>query len=85
MGAARRVQASFSNYGACVDLFAPGVNVRSAHLGTGTVSMSGTSMACPLAAGAAALYFAEHSAADGAAAVAGLVASARAGALSERG
>lgn len=50
-------RASFSNYGACVDIFAPGVSVRAAnHLSnTGTTLLSGTSMACPHVSGAAAL------------------------------
>ena len=47
------VRATFSNYGACVDIFAPGVNIRSAsHKKTeGSVVYSGTSMAAPLVGG----------------------------------
>ncbi|WP_431944489.1 S8 family peptidase [Actinacidiphila sp. bgisy167] len=48
--------ASFSNWGDCVDISAPGTNITSAALGGGLVSMSGTSMAAPHVTGVAALY-----------------------------
>jgi subtilisin family serine protease len=53
-------QASFSNYGSVVDLYAPGVNITSSWNNGGTNTISGTSMATPHVVGAAALYLASH-------------------------
>jgi subtilisin family serine protease len=51
-------KASWSNYGNCVDFFAPGVSITSAWYtnDTATNTISGTSMATPHVAGVAALY-----------------------------
>jgi len=49
-------RSSFSNYGNCVDWFAPGSGITSANMNGGSLSLSGTSMSSPHVAGAAALY-----------------------------
>lgn len=52
--------AFFSDFGVCVDAFGPGVDIESARAGGGSVTFSGTSMASPHAAGAAALCLERH-------------------------
>ncbi len=51
-------EASFSDRGPCLDIWAPGVSITSAWIGsnTATNTISGTSMSSPHVAGAAALY-----------------------------
>jgi subtilisin family serine protease len=53
-------EAYFSNYGSCVDAWAPGVSILSTYLSGGLATASGTSMASPHAAGAAALYLSRY-------------------------
>lgn len=62
--------ASFSNFGSCIDILAPGVNILSAWNNGGNKILSGTSMATPAVAGAAAAVASEN-----------LLASATAGAI----
>ncbi|ATL26594.1 S8 family peptidase [Streptomyces formicae] len=58
-------RASFSNYGSILDIFAPGVNIKAGWntSDTATNTISGTSMATPHVAGAAAVYLAGHTSA----------------------
>jgi subtilisin family serine protease len=75
--------ASFTNMGKCVDIFAPGVGIAS-DWNTGTTAtkiLSGTSMASPLVAGAAALYLQGNQSASPAAVASALVGRGTSGAL----
>ncbi|MFJ5779340.1 S8 family peptidase [Streptomyces sp. NPDC093094] len=80
-------RARFSNYGPALDLFAPGVSITSAvHTDdTGRVTFSGTSMAAPHAAGAAAVFLSGHPKASPASVTKALAKAAASGKVSGRG
>ena len=52
----------YSNYGSCLDLFAPGTGIKTTYNSndTATTVKSGTSLSAPFVTGAAALYLADH-------------------------
>jgi serine protease len=80
-------RSSFSNHGSCVDIFAPGSSITStwSTSDTATRSISGTSMASPHVAGAAALYLHANPGASPAQVFGALVNNATTGRLSNIG
>src|SRR5438552_7309930 len=74
-------KASWANYGTCVDIFGPGVNITSSWFSstTATNTISGTSMATPHVCGASALYLAGNPTATPAAVASALTSNATAG------
>ncbi len=77
-------RASFSNFGTCVDIFAPGQDVTSTWIGSdsATRTISGTSMAAPHVAGGAAIVLEANPSASPAAVGNALLSDATTGALS---
>jgi subtilisin family serine protease len=80
-------RSSFSNYGSCVDLFAPGSSITSAWRtsDTATNTISGTSMAAPHVAGVAAAYLQSHPTATAAQVATALVGNATPGKVTNPG
>ncbi|MFE2061864.1 S8 family peptidase [Streptomyces sp. NPDC059467] len=80
-------RAAFSDFGSAVDLFAPGVAITSDWNASDTAkaTCSGTSMAAPHVAGAAALYLAGHPKAGPAQVAKALIAGAASGKVSDAG
>ncbi|MBC7595172.1 MAG: S8 family serine peptidase, partial [Kineosporiaceae bacterium] len=78
-------RSSFSNWGSCVDIFAPGSSITSAWTGStsATNTISGTSMASPHVAGAAALYLQGNPTASPATVTSALVNGASTGKISD--
>ena len=68
-------RAYFSNYGKCVDLFGPGVNIQSTYIGSkyAVATLSGTSMASPHVAGILSYFLSLQPSTDSEFAVSGAV------------
>ena len=80
-------RSSFSNFGTCVDIFAPGSSITStwSTSNSATNTISGTSMASPHVAGAAALYLDEDSTATPTMVTDAIIAAASQGKVSSAG
>lgn len=81
------VRAEFSNYGPLLDVFAPGVSIPSAWIGSDLMiaTASGTSMASPHVAGVVALYLQNHRTASPASVRSALVGTSTAGVIKNPG
>lgn len=77
------VRWSSSNYGSCIDLFAPGVNVRSDYLFNVTARLTGTSISTPHVAGMAAIYLSANPTATPAAVSSALIGNATTGVVTD--
>ncbi|MFD7134464.1 S8 family peptidase [Streptomyces sp. NPDC059894] len=80
-------KASYSNYGSVLDIFAPGSSITAGWYtsDTATNTISGTSMATPHVAGAAAVYLAGHTSATPAQVASALTSGATTGAVTSAG
>jgi subtilisin family serine protease len=80
-------RASYSNFGKCLDLFAPGSSITSAWYSsdTATNTISGTSMATPHVAGVAALYLQSNPTATPAEVSSAIIANATTGKVTSAG
>ncbi|MFC4505426.1 MULTISPECIES: S8 family peptidase [Streptomyces] len=80
-------KASYSNYGSVLDIFAPGSSIVAGYntSDTATATLSGTSMATPHVAGAAAVYLASHTSATPAAVATALTGGATTGVVTSAG
>jgi len=85
--ASNDARASFSNWGTCVDIFAPGNNITSTWYSstTATNTISGTSMASPHVAGVAALYLQGNPSASAATVFNAIISSATTGKVTSPG
>jgi len=76
-------RSSFSSWGTCVDLFAPGSSITSTWNDGGNLTISGTSMASPHVAGVAALYLQNNLSASPATVHAAIVSNAISGKITD--